>query len=147
MQFIPARGRKRDHDQIPPCVFYCNLSPRGDGNRPCAVATYGAQLQFIPARGRKLVDDLEQTSIFIAIYPREGTETHTRRLFNFIQKLQFIPARGRKRTGSRSRPDQNRLQFIPARGRKLTRWACSFLIAIDCNLSPRGDGNRLSATT
>ena len=54
----------------------------------------------------------------IAIYPREGTETYPCCRFAASHALQFIPARGRK------------LVFLAVGVGDL-----------DCNLSPRGDGN------
>ena len=59
--------------------------------------------------------------IRIAIYPREGTETRRHLLRRRLPGLQFIPARGRK------------LSF-----------SASAAVRKDCNLSPRGDGNKRS---
>ena len=144
LQFIPARGRKQVHA---PHAFHqlgCNLSPRGDGNKP----------RF----DRKIVQRQ------VAIYPREGTETRSHRSARKAGWLQFIPARGRKHLhfshsftskgcNLSPRGDGNiaalvvpfnpaRLQFIPARGRKpfpgVTTTPPSWK---GCNLSPRGDGN------
>ena len=56
--------------------YYCNLSPRGDGN-------FHASLFIL-------------LKYIIAIYPREGTETRFDRGIRFSMELQFIPARGRK---------------------------------------------------
>ncbi len=121
----------------------CNLSPRGDGNtgmQTCASLTpllqfipargrkqaaadgddRPAELQFIPARGRKPIAGNGVRFVrVIAIYPREGTETYPCCRFAASHALQFIPARGRK------------LVFLAVGVGDL-----------DCNLSPRGDGNR-----
>ena len=101
------------------------------------------QLQFIPARGRKpragaagvnahhcnlsprgdgnWMGHSDDKMIRIAIYPREGTETRRHLLRRRLPGLQFIPARGRK------------LSF-----------SASAAVRKDCNLSPRGDGNKRS---
>ena len=145
LQFIPARGRK-------PLYARCLLRSM-------------LLLQFIPARGRKLYIAILGAVGDIAIYPREGTETCMTAFFSWRSyPLQFIPARGRKpfssflsarqsiaiypREGTETpsiRPVQIgiSLQFIPARGRKLTSLLASLSPLQDCNLSPRGDGNRI----
>ena len=99
-------------------------------------------MQFIPARGRKQfhfitfflflrdcnlsprgdgnrLSSRSRAYKVIAIYPREGTETKVVLQFFGLYVLQFIPARGRKPLPIQS----------------------TIFLAVNCNLSPRGDGN------
>ena len=123
--------------------YYCNLSPRGDGNKNDLLPVANALLlQFIPARGRKPADG-------IALVPQRDCNLSPRgdgnrgrvAVSTLEDQLQFIPARGRKpsfwarrlvrsaliaiypREGTETRRSpfrrsSFRLQFIPARGRK-----------------------------
>ena len=125
LQFIPARGRKREAP-----------SPGLDF----------LQLQFIPARGRKL--DAVHLGIVLDdcnLSPQGDENVLARANRSDMSTLQFIPARGRKLVGLVIEVQAVLLQFIPARGRKL------FLIdddavTVDCNLSPQGDGNAARLT-
>ena len=123
---------------------HCNLSPRGDGNtRARRVIKLTLILQFIPARGRKHGLGHAVIGRRIAIYPREGTETRREGQPVHLPPLQFIPARGRKPAPQAERHRWKLLQFIPARGRKQTARHLGAGTP-NCNLSPRGDGNRIA---
>ena len=123
MGFIPARGRKQVLPGHYKTAFHCNLSPRGDGNRrTCRRRLSCWDCNLSPRGDGNKVDGIDGLRIDIAIYPREGTETsHFCHCKNLLS-LQFIPARGRKRSNKF-------FNFF---------WA-------NCNLSPRGDGNRIPA--
>ena len=78
LQFIPARGRKRNSNKILPILALLQFIP-ARGRKPLhRPFSYRSQrLQFIPARGRKQVEEV---------------------CAGLCHLLQFIPARGRKQS-------------------------------------------------
>ena len=167
MQFIPARGRKHLHYFPVSAQYYCNLSPRGDGN-PVSIAPALSMIAIAiyPREGTETRNPrLLKYRIRIAIYPREGTETLLLFSMVFPFLIAIYPREGTEtRRGWTGRAGRRRLQFIPARGRKhlagyLARHGVEIAIYpregtetfpifaivktfFHCNLSPRGDGNK-----
>ena len=165
LQFIPARGRKRDWVAADFHAVLIAIYPR-EGTETLLLFSmvFPFLIAIYPREGTETEMGFAGSSHgCIAIYPREGTETmeqpgrshqpcplqfipargRKRQLVQFFRKhfrLQFIPARGRKRRVPPLPVVPILLQFIPARGRKLIH-DHNQRVPEDCNLSPRGDGN------
>ena len=126
---------------IPHC---CNLSPRGDGNihrpRPSILMP---RCNLSPRGDGNAGKQPLRVEYAVAIYPREGTETSADHRRRTSRKLQFIPARGRKPQVSSRVPICIHVAIYPREG---TETVSGIFRAQTrrCNLSPRGDGNRIS---
>ena len=142
MQFIPARGRKRERGRllrargiaiypregtetrfrlVGDLLPHCNLSPRGDGNKCAGSCRYVRH---------------------IAIYPREGTETLLRCVIHRIVQIAIYPREGTETASappnSASHANCNLSPRGDGNGRGPSLPQCP---PKNCNLSPRGDGN------
>ena len=128
LHFIPARGRKLGSsfaNIVNP--YYCNLSPRGDGNPSWnnnSFCIYNCNLSPRGDGNNFIVWAMCPWLQVIAIYPREGTETLFPPAALAFHDIAIYPREGTETT----------LLYLLSFCR-------------DCNLSPRGDGNKLDDAT